>query len=811
MRPLRLVIDGFGSYREPADILLSDVDFFVLTGPTGSGKSTVIDALCFALYGTVPRWGKENVIKNALAPSAGGCRVCLVFEAVDRRYVVVRRLARNTRGVVQTKDARIERIDHDVPVDAELDRLLEASVEQVAEGTGVTAAVTDLLGIGYEHFTQCVLLPQGRFAEFLNAKPGDRQDLLIQLLAYAVYEDVGKRARERETLAKQRLTLIEKQLAEVGTVTADHVTAAERTITTFTDLVPVVEGAVAELDELDERRATAAARTAEQRQHVTALAGLRLPTGVHTLAAQLAAADDRVDRGTTELERLEQDETEAERQLTGLPEQAVLERWRDAHQRRAGLADELASARERQASAERAEADLATRHERAVTDAADADAVVAATQRDNQAASLVTHLHIGAPCPVCLQPVLDLPQHDLPGDLTAAQAAARTARTTAAELQSRLIAAGKATATARHTTDTLDRRLAEADALLAQAPAAHAVDADLRRRAAAEAAVARAREATRAVRTELRTARREREQLGDAEQRAWAALREARDGFVVLSAPPVEGSDLAAAWQSLLDWAHQQRAAVEAEASRLAADEETLRTSTQERTAELTGLLRAHSVPCSDVRRAPIAVATRLESANRDLRELRARQERAAGLRCEADTAREESEVAGMLGNLLRSNGFERWLCAEALDQLVLEASGTLMQLSGGQYELDRDERNEFVVIDHDDAGARRPVNTLSGGETFQASLALALALSRQVMGLSGGRRRLDAMFLDEGFGTLDEATLDTVASTLESLVERTGSMIGVITHVPALAERVPVQFAVSRSGASSRVTRADV
>ena len=68
MRPLRLLLDGFGSYRQPAAIDFTGVDFFALTGPTGSGKSTVIDGLCFALYGTVPRWGKENAIAQALAP-----------------------------------------------------------------------------------------------------------------------------------------------------------------------------------------------------------------------------------------------------------------------------------------------------------------------------------------------------------------------------------------------------------------------------------------------------------------------------------------------------------------------------------------------------------------------------------------------------------------------------------------------------------------------------------------------------------------------------------------------------------------------
>ena len=60
MRPLRLHLDGFGSYREPAEADFTGVDFFALVGPTGAGKSTVIDGLCFALYGTVPRWGYGN-------------------------------------------------------------------------------------------------------------------------------------------------------------------------------------------------------------------------------------------------------------------------------------------------------------------------------------------------------------------------------------------------------------------------------------------------------------------------------------------------------------------------------------------------------------------------------------------------------------------------------------------------------------------------------------------------------------------------------------------------------------------------------
>ena len=94
-----------------------------------------------------------------------------------------------------------------------------------------------------------------------------------------------------------------------------------------------------------------------------------------------------------------------------------------------------------------------------------------------------------------------------------------------------------------------------------------------------------------------------------------------------------------------------------------------------------------------------------------------------------------------MLGELLRSDGFPRWLVASALDTLVADASASLIELSGGQFELTHAD-GEFLVVDHADADARRPVKTLSGGETFQASLALALALSDQLSGLAASGRR---------------------------------------------------------------------
>jgi len=810
MRPLRLMLDGFGSYRERTEVDFSGVDFFVLTGPTGAGKSTVIDALCFALYGTVPRWGKGNVIRNALAPSAAACRVCLVFEARGERYAAARLLTRDARGQVHTKAARLDRLDATVPLDADLDKLLEASVQQIAEGPDqVAGEVAELLGIGYEHFTQCVLLPQGRFAEFLHATPGDRQKLLIQLLAYGVYEQVGQKARERAKLAAQWLAIAEQRLTELGQITDADVDAARRRVAELDALVPQVDAAVEEIAALRTRWAEANRQAVQARQHLADLAALRMPDGVAELAGRLAAADELERRRVAERDLAEEAEAAAERACNGLAERQALQRWHDAHGRDAQLRAELAGLERRRDLADAAEAGLVAEQAAAERSVAAAEAALAAAEQAHRAAALAADLRTGEPCPVCLRPVTTMPRHHVAADLDQARAALTAARSTVAGLRTRLAAAGKDAAGARSAVTAMQRQLTEVAAALAGAPPLAGVEAALAARAAADAALGTARDRARAARAAADAAQRDRASLRTAEQQAWTALRAGRDGFVALGAPVVDGADLAAAWRTLLAWATGRRAELTAEAAELDRAEDELRAGGTTAAAELASLLARHGIDAgADVARAPVLLAAQRERAGHDLARLGERRAKATALAAEVTRYQEQRQVADMLGGLLRSGGFERWLCAEALDSLVIEASETLLQLSGGQYELDRSDRNELVVVDHNDAGTRRPVHTLSGGETFQASLALALALSRQVVGLSAGRRSLDSMFLDEGFGTLDESTLDVVASTLERLAAETDCMVGVVTHVPALAERIPVQFAVSREGASSRLRR---
>ncbi len=434
---------------------------------------------------------------------------------------------------------------------------------------------------------------------------------------------------------------------------------------------------------------------------------------------------------------------------------------------------------------------------------------LAAAERSHAAVALAQDLAIGTDCPVCLRPVTSLPHHPVPADLLEARAAADWAASEVRQAQAAHDQAARAAAVAGRDVEETSQQLDRVSAVLAGAPSEAEIGASLEAISNADDLLGRAQQAARAARQALAGAEKERATLTADERRAWADLGTARDSVVRLGAPATAEEDLAAAWAALTGWARTQQEERKAHQAELDAAAGAGARQVSDVQAALSGLLAEHGITgVTDPLRCEAAVATHRERAANQLAAVRASRVQAAELDGQIRACREDDQVATMLGRLLRASSFERWLCGEALDSLVAEASETLLELSGGQYQLDRDERNDLFVIDYQDAGARRPVHTLSGGETFQASLALALALSRQVIGLSAGMRDLNSMFLDEGFGTLDEDTLETVGATLERLSADSDRMIGIITHVPALAERVPVRFVVSRAGTTSTLRR---
>jgi exonuclease SbcC len=408
------------------------------------------------------------------------------------------------------------------------------------------------------------------------------------------------------------------------------------------------------------------------------------------------------------------------------------------------------------------------------------------------------------------------------GELPAVRDAVTAAEAERATAEQALTAADRAaqdrhreeTAAARAEQDAagavtrMEDRLTQLEAALAAAPADAEAAQQLARITELEAATRTADAELRTTRAAQRSADRVVAEVGLEVTAASEALRSARDALVPLGAPAVGRRDLLAAWTALTGWAHgeaQARAERLVAAENAAAQARAARARVEQRLAED---LTAHEVTFTTSAAAQSVVAAAVERARAGRERIAERRASAGTILADRDAAESAQQVAKLLGNLLRSDGFPRWLVASALDALVADASRSLAELSGGQFELTH-AGGEFLIIDHADADSCRPVKTLSGGETFQASLALALALSSQMSGLAAqGAARLESIFLDEGFGTLDEANLEVVAGTLENLSARGDRVVGVITHVPALAERVPVRFAVSRDQRTSSVVR---
>ncbi|MEV6444359.1 SMC family ATPase [Amycolatopsis sp. NPDC051716] len=381
----------------------------------------------------------------------------------------------------------------------------------------------------------------------------------------------------------------------------------------------------------------------------------------------------------------------------------------------------------------------------------------------------------------------------------------------AEERRKRAVDAGLAEQAAATEFATARRRRGELAAALDGAPSAAVVAEELAKVAALEEAAKHADEALRTARVAAKRATEAQAGIGAEVDAARQRLSRARDPLVGLGAPPINGESLLDAWTALTGWAagqakaHRELLAVAKTAEGEAA--EALQAAERAVAGDVTAL--GVAVPEGPVRdRVPVAVAAARARAEADHTDMKRRVARVAGLHEDIAAAESDAQVARLLADLLRSDKFPRWLIAGALDTLVAEASASLLELSGGQFELTHD-KGDFLVVDHNEADARRPVKTLSGGETFQASLALALALSSQLGAMAAeGATKLESIFLDEGFGTLDEATLDVVASTLENLAASGSRMVGVITHVPALAERVPVRFLVTRDGTGSHIAR---
>ena len=929
MRPLRLTLSAFGPYAAETTLDLKKLGkggLYLITGDTGAGKTTIFDAITYALYDHSSSGIREgSMLRCKYADDKTPTFVELEFEVHGVRYTVRRNpeyqrpKARGEGMTTEKADATLTYPDDRPPV---------------TKAKDVTAAVQEIIGLDYNQFSQIVLIAQGQFTKLLNASTEERSRIFRKLFRTQRYAQLQERLQaEASALNQQRTaqnakldsllgglqfspedpdaealralcaqTVPETALALLDALTARQAAALEEAGTALQateaqlDTVQQQLGAAAQAQRLAQQLAArqaelAAAKPAldaaraEADRHAGDAAQLDALTAQVTQAQSALAAYDALDtlcrqqteardaarlaaaqahKRRTQLDSLNAALTAAETELAALA---------DADTRLLALQNRSAQLTQRGEALTKLEQRLADcqRQAKAAHKAQESYRAAAAAQDeartrqntleraflDAQAGLLAESLVEGAPCPVCgstHHPARALLPHTAPTQAqveAARQAAAEAdlqAQNASAAAQSALAAANEAKTSLRRDAETLlperfttpegtvpltfalmTNVLAEENAALQTAQTdckaqCRQADADCRRKAQLEAdrqAKTRQRptleqaaaEADRSAAAQNASADALEGQI--AERRAALPYSRRADAQAALDKLEADRSTLRTGMdtaQRKLKQAEQTVAAAEAAvealtAQQTAAQKEPPARSAEELTAQQTELTAARETLRSREKQLSAQLLPNRKTAA---------QYRAAAEARQALESRWQwvSALAATAGGTLTSKQkirLEAYIQMNYLDRILRYANTRLMQMTAGQYELERigaeNQRSQsgldLGVIDHYN-GTRRSVKTLSGGESFKASLALALGLSDEVQSSAGGIR-LDTLFLDEGFGSLDEESLELAIRVLSGLTEG-DRLVGIISHVGALKDRIDRQVVVhkARTGGST-------
>ena len=820
MRPLELTVEGFRSYRGPTTFDWRDRRLVGIVGPIGAGKSSILDAVAFALYGKTP--GVVQNTKSLIHQLCDQAHVALTFEVDGQVWKAVRAPKRKGQSGHQ-----LHRLAEDSPDAASLD-----TVER--EGP-VNARIEGLLGMDFAAFCRSVLLAQNRFSEFLTATPTERDKVLKGVFGYERL-DAAKTTAERrldreeatlEALARERTTVQEARTRlEEARIRAG---SAEARLKAFDDAAP-------EIDRHRQAQVAADADRIAAEQRIGALESIArtLPPG-DQVEAVLSAA--RQARGSVDEARGVATQAEGARAAADAELALVHERLGDREQlrsfeklvdRHTALAEAAALALEAHRLAEDAQAaaaaDLEGRLQGAVEAAeaaarsedllveASAATALARTAVDEARHAEMAHglrgtLTAGRPCPVCEQPVASLPRTTAaPKKLAstskalqkreAAEAKARqgkegraaavgAAETAVSEAEIRAAQAGRGTDAASEGVraaeaelaaikDQLTERLGEGEPLtLVSAVEAQLTAAELAATQSSEA-MERARRALDLAREQAEEADRAMSNLANALAGAWGGLDEPR---AIQPDPEDVRAAFVDAGETIVHRLQEAHDGAKEAADRIS--------QAAEGTARV--LVSLGLAPDEDFVAARAEAGATFAAASGAIEELESHVARAGDLERDVLAAEGRRLVAKRLADDLKPSRFLAFLLEEERAELAELGSGLFETLTDDTYRFAADD--SFDIVDLNAADRARKADSLSGGETFLASLALALALAQMV---ARGGGRLDAFFLDEGFGSLDPEHLDRAMDGIGRLVaDDDRRLVVLVSHVAEMRAAV--------------------
>ena len=479
MRPLELRLRNFRSYFGDEHLFdFRERRLLAIVGPIGSGKSTMLDGIAFALYGRTPEIaGSTRALINQRADQAA---VAFRFE-VEGAVWEAARLLRN-KG--QSQHA-LYRLSHDA-AEPEI-------VERITQEGEVNSRVEELLGLDFAAFGRSVMLAQGRFAEFLLAPPVERDKVLKGLFGHERIDTMREVAKERARnteLAAEKLAFKAAQIAEL----ADALVTKRKELADLDLRTEALEKAEPEVLALDEAATDAVKihdRAVARRFELDDI-GTRLPAP-DEVAAAVGAVHQAVelrDSAAAALDAAENDLTRVEKTLAELDRERLdraLSLAGKLDSRRAALAEAVARKKARVVAHESAIADVSGRSKAVATtetglaaataELAEADEALTQLELElhrlrhtNMAASLRTELVSGQPCPVCEQLVAVLPEAPPEVAMQEAEAAVKAARKSRAqkeisrtEAAASMRACAEAVVSARRVLEATATELATAD------------------------------------------------------------------------------------------------------------------------------------------------------------------------------------------------------------------------------------------------------------------------------------------------------------------------------------------------------------
>lgn len=934
MKPIKLIISAIGPYAdEPLEIDFSQFSgkgLFLISGDTGAGKTTIFDAICFALYGeTSGHYRDTKNLRSQYAAPGTKSYVDFYFTHQGEEYRIYRqpgylRAKQRGEGLIEEKEKAV----------------LYCGAETPQEGkTQVDRRIKELLSISFEQFKQIAMIAQGEFWELLNASTQERTEILRTIFMTERYQRLEQKLRERRNAGLNEKKRLENSVVQYFNEAAagpksqlaedlqklQEQTAASGGAWDLAAMLDLLAALLAE-DEaenvlvqadlqaanqlLDERKKALIeaqannrllARLAEhqERQRQLAAQGPTMEGQAQLLQRQKAArrevqpvfqrwqeAQAQAAKTAAAIERQSQDLARAEAALQRTaavlrPEQlqqapVQLAEWQSQGRRLADLAADVKKLLsevwpgydKEKIKLQNKQNDFAAarrEYERLEQQYQQQERILESCR----AGILAQTLAAGQPCPVC-----GSTQHPSPArlpaeavteaDLKQSKAALERVQQTkdkllreaenakgvlhkqAEQLREKalqcLAAANEQAAVALPAGEVegsdlppllqqaqaglaaqIEKNQQEQRALgqkcLAYIEAAR-LEKPLARPASVKQAIAQAQQAAEAVQRlqstaagsleTLRQSLREQQTGVETCQAEFAAVLQEK-GF----ADEAEFKSLLATEEEISqteETLNQYHQAVQTNKEQLAQAMEDAKGRVLVDEAALQQQVQAQAQLVADLQTESNLLQTRLTQNGRLQQNIAAQKEPLAA-------ACQESQLCSQLYNLISGNiseknkiTFEQYIQAAGFDNIIAAANRRLLPMSDGQFELfrvqeagnKRSKASLDLEVQDNFTGQRRPVGNLSGGESFKASLSLALGLSDTVSGDLGGVQ-MDVLFVDEGFGTLDRKSIENALDILLSL-SGANKLVGIISHREELVENIPQQIRVRKSKNGSSI-----